>query len=89
MILKSVSHRTGVRAGVDLKAVCDSIFIEDIVKLTGVDAQTVLVAHVDGNGAVLLRGRMGEGRGDALVLDPGSKTANWLGRVKGFTEVNP
>lgn len=48
-----------------------------------------MVKQVNGNGAVLLRGRMGEGRGDALVLDPGSKTANWLGRVKGFTEVNP
>jgi hypothetical protein len=31
---------------------------------------------------------MGEGRGDALVLDPGLKTATWLGRVKAVTEVN-
>ncbi len=41
------------------------------------------------NGAVFLRGRMGEGRGDALTLDPDQKTANWLGRVKAVTEVNP
>ena len=48
-----------------------------------------MVKQVNGNGAVFLRGRMGEGRGDALVLDPGLKTANWLGRVKAVTEVNP
>lgn len=48
-----------------------------------------MVKQVNGNGAVYLRGRMGEGRGDALVLDPGLKTANWLGRVKALTEVNP
>jgi hypothetical protein len=48
-----------------------------------------MVKQVNGNGAVVLRGRMGEGRGDALVLDPGLKTATWLGRVKAVTEVNP
>jgi hypothetical protein len=48
-----------------------------------------MVKQVNGNGAVFLRGRMGEGRGDALVLDPSLKTANWLGRVKAVTEVNP
>jgi hypothetical protein len=48
-----------------------------------------MVKQVNGNGAVFLRGRMGEGRGDALVLDPGLKTATWLGRVKAVTEVNP
>jgi hypothetical protein len=45
-----------------------------------------MVKRVDGSGAVFLRGRMGEGRGDALTLDPNLKTATWLGRVKGVTE---
>ena len=48
-----------------------------------------MVKQVNGSGAVFLRGRLGEGRGDALVLDPNLKTANWLGRVKAVTEVNP
>jgi hypothetical protein len=48
-----------------------------------------MVKQVNGKGAVFLRGRMGEGRGDALVLDPNEKTASWLGRVRGVTEVNP
>ena len=33
MILESIGDCAGVRAGVDLKAVCDSIVIEDIVQL--------------------------------------------------------
>ena len=48
-----------------------------------------MVKQVNANGAVFLRGRMGEGRGEALVLDPNQKTANWTGRVKAVTEVNP
>jgi hypothetical protein len=48
-----------------------------------------MVKQVNGKGGVNLRGRMGEGRGDALVLDPNLKTADWVGRVKGTTEVNP
>ena len=48
-----------------------------------------MVKQVNADGAVFLKGRMGEGRGNALVLDPGQRTANWLGRVKAMTEVNP
>ena len=48
-----------------------------------------MVKKVNGNGGVFLRGRMGEGRGEALTLDPVQKTATWLGRVKAVTEVNP
>ena len=48
-----------------------------------------MVKQVDGKGGVFLQGRLGEGRGDALVLDPNLKTAHWLGRVKAVTEVNP
>jgi hypothetical protein len=48
-----------------------------------------MVKQVNGSGTVFLRGRMGEGRGDALVLDPALKTATWLGRVRAVTEVNP
>ena len=53
MILKSIRHRAGVRARIDLKAVRDAILVEDLVQLAGIDAQAVLIAHVDGDGAIL------------------------------------
>jgi hypothetical protein len=48
-----------------------------------------MVKHVQADGAVFLRGRMGEGRGDSLLLDPDQKTAKWFGRVKATAEVKP
>ena len=48
-----------------------------------------IVKRVAANGSVVLKGRMGEGRGDALDLDPELKTAQWHGRVKALTEVRP
>jgi len=48
-----------------------------------------MVKHVQADGAVFLRGRLGEGRGDSLLLDPNQKTAKWLGRVKATAEVKP
>ena len=44
-----------MRAGVNLKAVRDSIVIEDVVQLGGVEAQSVLIAHVHRDGAILLQ----------------------------------
>jgi hypothetical protein len=48
-----------------------------------------IVKQVKANGTVVLRGRMGEGRGDSLDLDPVSQKADWAGRVKAVTEVRP
>ena len=48
-----------------------------------------IVKQVTANGSVVLRGRMGEGRGDSLDLDPVQKTAHWHGRVKALTEIHP
>jgi hypothetical protein len=48
-----------------------------------------IVKQVKADGSVVLRGRMGEGRGDALDLEPDQKTANWHGRVQALTEVHP
>lgn len=53
------------------------------------DSVTVLVApdrtvqQVQARGAVTLQGRLGEGQGEALELDPGAHTARWQGRVRG------
>jgi len=48
-----------------------------------------MVKQVDANGGVWLRGRLGEGRGDSLVLVPDQRTARWIGRVKAVTEAAP
>lgn len=45
-----------------------------------------IVKSVRADGGVLLRGRMGEGRGEALDLDIGSQSARWQGRVRGLAE---
>jgi hypothetical protein len=53
------------------------------------DAVTVLVGPdrtaklIQATGAVTLRGRLGEGQGEALELEPGTQTAKWQGRVRG------
>lgn len=48
-----------------------------------------MVKQVQADGGVFLRGRLGEGRGNSLRLDPNGKTVQWLGRVKATAEVSP
>ena len=55
MVLESVSNRTGVCARVDLKAVSNSVVIQDFVQLDGVEAQAILIADVDRDRSVLLQ----------------------------------
>ncbi|WP_243320920.1 hypothetical protein [Geothrix sp. SG200] len=38
---------------------------------------------IQAQGAVTLKGRLGEGQGEALDLEPGTQTAKWQGRVRG------
>jgi hypothetical protein len=45
-----------------------------------------IVKTVRAEGGVLLRGRMGEGRGEALDLDITTQMARWQGRVRGVAE---
>jgi hypothetical protein len=42
--------------------------------------------QVQARGAVTLRGRMGEGRGESLEVDPVNQQARWQGRVRGLSE---
>ena len=55
MVLETICNGADVRAGVDLKAVCDSVVIEDGVQLGGIESQSILVAHVHSDGAILLQ----------------------------------
>jgi LptA/(LptD N-terminal domain) LPS transport protein len=41
------------------------------------------VKLVQAQGAVMLRGRLGEGQGEALELEPGPQSVKWQGRVRG------
>ena len=41
------------------------------------------VKLVQAQGAVTLRGRMGEGQGESLELEPGTQTVRWQGHVRG------
>ncbi len=48
-----------------------------------------IVKNVRAEGSVILKGRMGEGRGEALDLDPNSQMAKWQGKVRGLADVGP
>ena len=49
-----------------------------------------MVKQVQADGGVFLRGRLGEGRGDALVPGPQPEVRQaGSGRVKGTAEVKP
>ncbi len=52
MILETVCHLTGMRSRIDLKAVCDSVLIKNVMQLGGIDAQAVLVAYIDRDAVV-------------------------------------
>ena len=52
VILEAISDLARVSAGINLEAVRDSILIEHIVQLGGIDSQSVLVADVDRDGAI-------------------------------------
>jgi hypothetical protein len=53
---------------------------ESVVITLGADRS---VKVVQAQGAVSLRGRLGEGQGEALELEPGPQTVKWQGRVRG------
>jgi hypothetical protein len=53
----------------------------DTVTVTVTPDRTVKL--VQAQGAVTLRGRLGEGQGEALELEPGPQTVRWQGRVRG------
>jgi hypothetical protein len=55
MVLESICDRTGVRAGVDFKTICDAVVIENRVQLGGIESQAILIAYVHSDGAVPLQ----------------------------------
>jgi hypothetical protein len=55
MVLESIRDRAGVRAGVDFKTVCDAVVIENCMQLGGIESQSILIAYVHCDGAVLFQ----------------------------------
>jgi hypothetical protein len=55
--------------------------VADTVVVTMGSERTVKLVHAQG--AVTLRGQLGEGQGEELDLEPGPKTVRWQGRVRG------
>jgi hypothetical protein len=55
VILEAISDSAGVCAGVDFEAVYDAVVIENGMEFAGIDAQTVLIAYIHSNGAILLK----------------------------------
>ena len=53
MILEAVGNGAGMGAGIDFEGVRDAIRIQDVMQLAGVNPQTVLVAYIHSNGAIL------------------------------------
>jgi hypothetical protein len=47
MVLKTIGHLARVSTGVDLETVGDAVFVQDLVQLTTIGPQPILVAHVD------------------------------------------
>ena len=47
------------------------------------------VRTITAKGAVTLKGRISEGRGEVLELDLVNRVAKWQGQVKGSAEVRP
>ena len=55
MVLKAIRNRAGVGAAIDFEAVFDSVAVEDLMKLGSVETQAILIAHVHGDGFILLQ----------------------------------
>ena len=55
--------------------------VADTVTVTLGPERSVKLVHAQG--AVTLRGQLGEGQGEELDLEPGPKIVRWQGRVRG------
>src|SRR5690242_14486665 len=54
VILKPKGHVADVRAGIDFEAVGDAVAVKNVVKLSRIEAQTILIADIDRDRPVLL-----------------------------------
>ena len=54
VVLESIGHRAGVGTGVNFEGILDSVVIENLVQLGGIEAQTILIAYIHRDGSIPL-----------------------------------
>lgn len=77
---QSEAQRVTLSGGVECQGQGWRLAADTVVVTLGTD-RTVKV--VQAKGSVSLRGRLGEGQGEALELEPDAQTVKWQGRVRG------
>lgn len=77
---QSEGARITLSGGVECQGQGWRLAADTVIVTVGPDRTVKLV---QGQGAVTLRGRLGEGQGEALDLEPGTQTVKWQGRVRG------
>ena len=77
---QSETQRVVLSGGVECRGQGWDLAAQSVTVTVGPDRTVKLI---QAQGAVSLRGRLGEGRGEALELDPGPRIVRWQGRVRG------
>jgi len=77
---QSEAQRVTLSGGVECQGQGWRLAADTVTVTLGTD-RTVKV--VQAKGSVSLRGRLGEGQGEALELEPDTQTVKWQGRVRG------
>lgn len=77
---QSEAQRVVLSGGVECRGQGWNLAAQAITVIVGPDRAVKLI---QAQGAVSLRGRLGEGQGDALELEPGPRVVRWQGRVRG------
>ena len=77
---QSETQRVVLSGGVECRGQGWSLAAQSVTVTVGPDRAVKLI---QAQGAVSLRGRLGEGQGEALELEPGPRIVRWQGRVRG------
>jgi hypothetical protein len=77
---QSELQKVTLSGGVECQGQGWRLAADRVVVTLGADRSVKLV---QADGTVTLRGRLGEGQGEALELEPGPQVVRWQGRVRG------
>jgi hypothetical protein len=77
---QSETQKITLSGGVECQGQGWRLAADTVTVTVGTDRTVKLI---QAQGAVSLRGRLGEGQGEALELEPGPQTVKWQGRVRG------
>lgn len=77
---QSEAQRVLLSGGVECRGQGWNLAAQSITVIVGPDRS---VKSIRAKGEVSLRGRLGEGQGEALELEPGPRIVRWQGRVRG------